>query len=104
MIKEISRVFSSFLLGIILCCYCPFVSIAQTNHNNPSSWTKDMQFNIATNQTFFKTYDLINSIFIGYKDLKPYYILLKFENDSHVVHSKDINVKMDIKFLLMYRL
>lgn len=82
MIKEISRAFSSFLLGIILCCYCPFMSIAQTSHNNPSSWTEDMQFNIATNQTFFKTYDSINSIIIGYKDLKPYYILLKFENDS----------------------
>ncbi|MDF2516708.1 MAG: hypothetical protein K0R59_2004 [Sphingobacterium sp.] len=83
MIKEISRVFSSFLLGIIICFYCTSTSIAQTSRSNdPSSWTDDIQFNIATNQTFFKTYDSINSIVIGYKDLKPYYILLNFENDS----------------------
>lgn len=82
MIKEISRVFSSFLLGIIICFYCTSMSIAQTSYNNSSSWTEDIPFNIATNQTFFKTYDSINSIFMGYKDLKPYYILLKFENDS----------------------
>lgn len=83
MIKETSRIFSSFLLGIIICFYCTSTSIAQTSRNNdPAFWTDDIQFDIATNQTFFKTYDSINSILIGYKDLKPYYILLNFKNDS----------------------
>lgn len=82
MIKERSQIFSSFLLGIIICFYCTSASIAQTSRNNdPAFWTDDIQFDIATNQTFFKSYDSINSIVIGYKDLKPYYILLNFKND-----------------------
>jgi len=83
MIEETSRIFSSFLLGIIICFYCTSKSIAQTSRNNdPAFWTDDIQFDIATNQTFFKSYDWINSIVLGYKDLKPYYILLNFKNDS----------------------
>lgn len=83
MIKETLQIFSSFLLGIIICFYFTSASIAQTSRNNdPAFWTDDIQFDIATNQAFFKSYDSINSIIIGYKDLKPYYVLLNFKNDS----------------------
>jgi hypothetical protein len=41
-------------------------------------------------------YDKLGRLIITYETT--------FNNDFSVIHSKDINVKMDIRFLLMYQL